>query len=66
MKFTIELVKDMKLNWSSEALSDRLVLVKKVLSNLTVNGASLRYDLKKSFGILAQIKNKDAIDKWWT
>ena len=65
MESTIELVKDMKSNWNLAAPSDRLLLVKKVLSNLTVNGASLRYDLKKSFGILAQIKNKGTVDKWW-
>lgn len=65
MEITIELAKDLKSNWNLAAPSDRLLLTKKVLSNFSMDGLSLRYNLKKSFQVLSQIKNKDTFTNWW-
>jgi hypothetical protein len=50
--------------WNQTTPSDRVVLLKNVLSNLSLEGATLQYDLKTSFRLLAQIKNKGVTENW--
>lgn len=58
LKFTLELATSAEERWNNASPSDRVVLLKNVLSNLAMEGATLRYDLKTAFRLLAQIKNK--------
>lgn len=64
LQFTLELAKDAELNWKMATPSERLVLLKNVHSNFLLDGLTVRYDLKKVFGILAQIKLNGVSKKW--
>ncbi len=64
LKFTLELAKDAELNWKGATPTDRIVLLKNVLSNFSLDGLSVRYDLKSAFAVLAQIKLK-GVSKIW-
>ena len=64
LKFTLELATDAESRWNNASPSDRVVLLKSVLSNFSLEGATIRYDLKNAFRLLAQIKNKGVTDKW--
>ena len=64
LKFTLELAKNAEINWNSSTPSDRVVLLKSVLSNFSLDGVTLRYDLKKPFQLLSQIKNIATIESW--
>ena len=64
-KSLLELCKHAESSWIKVSAEERLILVKRVCSNFRLEGASLRYDLKKPFRILAQIKSKDTKHEWW-
>ncbi len=64
LKITLELAKDADINWNLSTPSDRVVFLKNVLSNFSLEGATLRYDLKNTYKILSQIKNKAVSEKW--
>ena len=64
-KFLLELCKRAKSAWNKGDSEERLGLVKRVCSNFRVDGASLRYDLRRPFQILAQIKLNEGDQKWW-
>lgn len=64
LKSTLELAKDAEKRWIQATPSDRVVCLKKVVSNLVLDGATVRYDLKVPFRLLAQIKNKRGSEKW--
>jgi hypothetical protein len=64
LKFTLELARDIKSNWKEATPSDRVVLLKNVSSNFLLDGLNVRYDLKKSFAILSEIKLKEVSKKW--
>ncbi len=64
LNFTLELAKDAELNWKSSTPTDRLMLLKNVTSNFLLDGLTVRYDLKKAFSILSQIKYNDHFLKW--
>ena len=64
LKFTLELAKDMKTNWKEATPSDRVVLLKKVSSNFLLEGLNVRYDLKKPFALMSEIKFKGVSEKW--
>ncbi len=64
LKFTLELAKGAESNWNLATPSDRIVLLKNVLSNFSLDGLNVRYDLKKVFRILAEIKIKGVSEKW--
>ena len=64
LKFTLELAKDAESNWKKATPSDRIVLLKNVLSNFSLDGLNVRYDLKKAFAVLAEIKIKGVSEKW--
>jgi hypothetical protein len=58
LKFTLELAKNAEENWKAATPSDRVVLLKSVLSNFSLDGLNVRYNLKKPFAILSQNKTK--------
>lgn len=64
LKFTLELAKDMESNWKEATPSDRVVLLKSVSSNFSLDGLNVRYDLKKPFAVLSEIKLKGVSKKW--
>ncbi len=64
LQFTLELAKDAELNWKMATPSERLVLLKNVHSNFLLDGLTVRYDLKKVFRVLAQIKLNGVSKKW--
>jgi hypothetical protein len=64
LKFTLELAKEAESNWKKATPSDRIVLLKNVLSNFSLDGLNVRYDLKKAFAVLAEIKIKGVSEKW--
>lgn len=64
LKFTLELAKDMESNWKEATPSDRVVLLKNVSSNFLLDGLNVRYDLKKPFAILSEIKLKGVSERW--
>jgi site-specific DNA recombinase len=64
LKFTLELAKDMESNWKEATPSDRVVLLKNVSSNFLLDGLNVRYDLKKPFAVLSEIKLKGVSKKW--
>jgi len=64
LKFTLELAKDMESNWKEATPSDRVVLLTNVSSNFLLDGLNVRYDLKKPFAILSEIKLKGVSKKW--
>jgi hypothetical protein len=54
----------MESNWKEATPSDRVVLLKNVSSNLLLDGLNVRYDLKKPFAILSEIKLKGVSERW--
>jgi len=64
LKFTLELAKDAESNWKMATPTDRVVLLKSVLWNFSLDGLNVRYDLKKPFALLSQIKTKATLEKW--
>lgn len=64
VKFTLELATDAEERWNTSSPIDRVVLLKNALSNLYLDGATVRYDLRKAYKILAQIKNKETLQSW--
>ena len=57
IKFTLELAKDAELNWKSATPQAKVVLLRNALWNFSLNGLTVRYDLKKAFGVLSEIKS---------
>lgn len=64
LKFTLELATGAEERWNNASPMDRVVVLKNVLSNYFLDGSTLRYDLKNSFRLLAQIKNKGVSQTW--
>lgn len=64
LEFTLELAKDAELNWKMSTPSDRIVMLRHVLSNFSLEGLNVRYDFKKPFAILSEIKIKGVSKKW--
>lgn len=64
LKFTLELAKDAESNWNSSTPPARVVLLKNVLWNFSLDGLNVRYDLKKPFAVLSEIKLKGVSEKW--
>lgn len=64
LRFSPELAKDMESNWKEATRSDRVVILKNVSSNFFLDGLNVRYDLKKPFAILSEIKLKGGSKKW--
>lgn len=56
---TIELCKEAKSLYLSRSAIERADLLKKLVSNPRVNGANIEFDLKKPFGILAEIAKSE-------
>ena len=66
IKFTLELAKDAELNWKSATPQARVVLLRNALWNFSLDGLTVRYDLKKAFGVLSEIKLKGVSENWCT
>ncbi len=64
LKFTLELAKDAETIWKEATPSDRVVFLKNVLWNFSLDGLNVRYDLKKPFAVLSEIKLKGVSKKW--
>jgi hypothetical protein len=64
LKFTLELANDAERNWNSSTPLQRVVLLRNVLWNFLLDGLNGRYDLKKSFAVLSEIKFKGVSKKW--
>ncbi len=60
----LELTKYSKSLWKLMTPTERVELVKEVTSNRELEGATLRYSLKKPFKVLSEIKNLGQFDKW--
>ncbi len=60
----LELCKRADSAWKKGDEMERLSLTKRVCSNLRLEGSTLRYDLKKPFQVLSQIKNKEVDERW--
>jgi hypothetical protein len=52
VQFTLELAMSAEERWNKATPSDRVLLLKNVLSNLSLEGANIRYGLRKPFRIL--------------
>jgi len=59
----IELATNAETLWNSRSDEERLDFVRTILSNQVLDGLNLRYELKKPFHVLAQIKNSDGENK---
>jgi hypothetical protein len=55
----LELAKNAKRLWESRTPEDRRDLLKKLLSNPVLDGRSVRYDLRKPFRILAEMRESE-------
>ncbi len=64
LEITLELAKTVENKWNTSDPHKRLVILRNVLSNLSLDGATIRYDLRSSFKVLAQIKNKGVTKSW--
>jgi hypothetical protein len=64
IKFTLELAKDAETIWKEATPSDRVVFLKNVLWNFSLDGLNVRYDLKKPFALLSEIKLKGVSKSW--
>lgn len=64
LKSTLELATSAEERWNNASPSDRVVLLRNVLSNFSLEGATVRYDLRNPFRLLAQIKNKGVSKNW--
>ena len=63
-KSLLELCKRAELAWKKGSELERLALIKRLLSNPRLEGATLCYDLKKPFKKLLEIKKNDDSSKW--
>ncbi len=63
-KTLLELCKRAESIWKESVEEQRLKLVKNVCSNLRMEGANLRYDYRKPFRLIAQIKLNEGIVNW--
>jgi site-specific DNA recombinase len=63
-KSLLELCKRAESAWNKGSSDERLNLIKRVCSNFQMEGPNLRYDFKKPFRILAQIKNNGVSKSW--
>ena len=57
-KSIFELATEATSFWKSASRLERLALLKRVSSNQVLDGSTLRYDLKKPFAVLAEIKQE--------
>ena|GEM_PF-570314 len=60
----LELAKNAKSLWNSASPRERLEFIKDILSNQRLDGLTVRYEMKKPFQILAQIKEKTDFKEW--
>ena len=58
LKITLELATNAEERWNSSTPPDRVVLLKNILSNFSLDGATVRYNLKSIFRVVAQFKNR--------
>ncbi len=63
-KSLLELCKLAESAWKKASGEERIELVKRVCSNLQLDGASLRYDLKIPFKKLLDLKKNNDFTKW--
>ncbi len=56
---TLELATKAKSLWISRNGHEKRELLEKLLSNPTLSGKTLRYDLKKPFSVLAEMRQKN-------
>lgn len=58
-KTVLELAKNAKSLWNTMAAEDRRVLLDKLLSNPILDGLNVRFNLKKPFAVLVQMKENE-------
>lgn len=64
LNFTLELAKGAELKWKVATPTEKLSLLKRSHSNFLLDGLNVRYDLRKPFSVLAQIKLNDSFENW--
>ena len=60
----LELSKELKTLWKLMPDAERLIVLKKLCSNPSLNGTSVEYHLRKPFKILAEIKKNRKNLRW--
>lgn len=60
---TLELATSVKLLWNSRSPWERREFLEKVLSNQTLRGTTVEFDLRKPFQVVSQMQRNS---KWWT
>ena len=63
-QYLLELCKTAEIAWKNGNSVERLNLLKRFFSNLRLNGATVGYDLRRAFAVLAQMKLNIGTEKW--
>ncbi len=56
MRSTLELAKSAKITWAARSVADQRRFLEIVVSNVRLDGQTVRYDLRKPFQILSELR----------
>ena len=56
LRSTLELAKSAKITWAARSVADQRRFLEIVVSNVRLDGQTVRYDLRKPFQILSELR----------